>query len=540
MSVFVTNKKTFLIPILSLFVGLFASPTFADWTPPTDTPFLCSSNQPGCSVPLNASSTAQIKTGPLGISNTLTANNFYARQAGLGPSFINGVFDASSILAGTSLDLNGTLKNRYGSPATTKVFTSTTTGLASWQPTTWINDDPAFINNIYNVNSGNVGVGTTSGDTLPAKLTFNGAIGRLGDSLLGASFSTHTNLGNSPSVTGGGSGGGEPAAATILGGSTLTAEGNYSTIAGGRQNRLRHFSGSLGSVIAGGGGPTTATRNEVNNGGLAAPLSTNSVIVGGTSNLINSRFSVSSGATTTTLGDHTWVGGRFMRLNSATTDNSFAWGQAAAEFRIDTPDAFLIFPNNPSPASGRVGLGTSTPAAKLEVVGGIKTTATNPTLALEVVGPVKITGGNPGAGKALKTIIGDGTATWEDQVNSGESVMYLRSANSCGPGFPLTCAAVNTNTGSTWLTADTLQPEWSGSAVNYVTTCYQNVNTCQVLYLRQAVDPFDPGCTFPNWLTYDPPTCTAALGSGWLEADLRSERDTGGDYNRVRTCFKCN
>ncbi len=56
-----------------------------------------------------------------------------------------------------------------------------------------------------------------------------------------------------------------------------------------------------------------------------------------------------------------------------------------------------------------VGIGTTNPTVKLEVVGQVKITGGWP--ALEVVGQVKITGGTPGEGKVL-TSDSNGVAKW--------------------------------------------------------------------------------------------------------------------------------
>ena len=53
---------------------------------------------------------------------------------------------------------------------------------------------------------------------------------------------------------------------------------------------------------------------------------------------------------------------------SANADNTFVWGTATSAVSIDTADAFLIFPNATG-ATGRVGIGTSTPSARLTVAG---------------------------------------------------------------------------------------------------------------------------------------------------------------------------
>ena len=77
----------------------------------------------------------------------------------------------------------------------------------------------------------------------------------------------------------------------------------------------------------------------------------------------------------TAAGDYSWAGGRYMQL-TANADNTFVWGNATSAVSIGTADAFLIFPNATG-ATGRVGIGTDAPTAKLTVGAGTPSVITD-------------------------------------------------------------------------------------------------------------------------------------------------------------------
>ena len=65
-------------------------------------------------------------------------------------------------------------------------------------------------------------------------------------------------------------------------------------------------------------------------------------------------------------GNYSLAAGRYMVLSDL-ADRTFVWGYADTAVNIDTPDAFIVY-------SGDVGIGTTTPAAKLDVNGDANVT----------------------------------------------------------------------------------------------------------------------------------------------------------------------
>jgi len=151
--------------------------------------------------------------------------------------------------------------------------------------------------------------------------------------LYGAYANTHINLGFSPSITG-------------LSGYDIP----YCTISGGESNIA---SGWDSTVSGGGGNEASGIWSTVGGGQLNTASGDRSTVGGGERN--------------TAGGDYSWAGGRYMQLTSA-ADHTFVWGYADEAQSIATADAFLIFPAG---TSGRVGIGTKTPAGRLDVNGSI-------------------------------------------------------------------------------------------------------------------------------------------------------------------------
>jgi len=148
---------------------------------------------------------------------------------------------------------------------------------------------------------------------------------------------------------------------TLGGGESSTASGTYSTIGGGRFNTV----GGLSATVAGGesntvngwrsivgGGWSNSANGEqatVGGGHANSASGTSSVVPGGFANTASASLSFAAG--NRAKSNHT---GTFVWADSTNVD--FASGKA---------NAFLIR------ASGGVGIGTSNPAYKLDVVGDI-------------------------------------------------------------------------------------------------------------------------------------------------------------------------
>ena len=86
------------------------------------------------------------------------ANNLFLRPSGTGVSIGN-------ITPTAKLDIDGQIRIRGGSPGANKVLTSDANGLASWQPASGGGYWAANGNDIYNTNTGNVGIGINTPGT---------------------------------------------------------------------------------------------------------------------------------------------------------------------------------------------------------------------------------------------------------------------------------------------------------------------------------------------------------------------------------------
>ena len=239
---------------------------------------------------------------------------------------------------------------------------------------------------------------TASAITSTGTMTIGGALVKNGSTLIGIYSNTHVNLGVSSTtgtatsdseyatVGGGYSNTASGTKATVGGGASNTASGFCATVGGGASN-LAAYDGEGGYMTIGGGNSNTASNDRATVGGGSSNSASgvsatvgggysnsasgsNATVSGGNNNTASGTYAtVGGGYYNTAAGDYSWAGGANMQL-TANADNTFVWGTSTDAVSIATADAFLIFPNATG-ATGRVGIGTSTPQTKLHVNGTV-------------------------------------------------------------------------------------------------------------------------------------------------------------------------
>ncbi len=161
-------------------------------------------------------------------------------------------------------------------------------------------------------------------------------------------------------------------ASTVGGGHVNSATGYESTVAGGRNNVASFRSGdaTLGAAVVGGGHFNAASEYlaTVAGGGGNTASGTGATVGGGENNVASGAgAAIPGGKANAAAGSTSFASG-----NRAKADHAgvFVWADSAAADHASTgSDQFLIR------AAGGVGIGTTSPAHALDVVGGARFTA---------------------------------------------------------------------------------------------------------------------------------------------------------------------
>jgi hypothetical protein len=255
-----------------------------------------------------------------------------------------GTESAFNVVRGTSTSTGTTLF--YVGTSTVGVGTTTPSSMLTVEGTATVTGNLAVGTSTLFVDLANnrVGIGTT----IPsAAITVNGAFLRAGSTMIGSNSNTHVNLGVTSTT---GSTTSDYSYATVGGGKNNNASYSYATVGGGVYNTAS----GLYATVGGGSSNTASGANATVEGGFMNTALGDYATVGG------GRYNVAGG-------DYSWAGGCRMKLSS-NAHRTFVWGYETQTSYIDTADAFLIFPNYTG-ATGKVGIGTSTPTRKLFVNG---------------------------------------------------------------------------------------------------------------------------------------------------------------------------
>ena len=214
-------------------------------------------------------------------------------------------------------------------------------------------------------------------------------IARAGNVLYGYDASTHVNLGEACTT---GTNGFSRDNATVSGGYLNSAGGDFASIGGGHTNAAN---GSYSTISGGAGNITVGSYATVSGGVINVVTGSHSTVGGGISNSVSGNHSIIGGGENNSAGGQTSTvsgGGNNQATGSYSTIpggydcvasgaysfaaglrakaihyGSFVWADANnVDFASTVDNQFLIR------ASGGVGIGTTSPAAELDVNGNIK------------------------------------------------------------------------------------------------------------------------------------------------------------------------
>jgi len=166
-------------------------------------------------------------------------------------------------------------------------------------------------------------------------------------------------------VGGGNSNTASGANTTVSGGGNNSASGLYATVSGGYSNTASDGGGGNGGASVGGGNINTASNQGATVGGgekntASGPFAT---VPGGYADTASGDYSFAVGENCVASGRNSFAAGQRAR---AKEDGAFVWAdKSGPSFASTAPNQFLI-------RAANVGIGTASPTKKLEVAGSIK------------------------------------------------------------------------------------------------------------------------------------------------------------------------
>ncbi len=287
---------------------------------------------------------------------------------------------------------------------------------------------------------------------IPAKKAFRAGI------IAGTQWDD-ANIGDESTVTGGGDNIASGQRSVVSGGVTNTASGITSTVGGGQLNTATalnatvaggtfndatfgaatvgggssNTASTVGSTVSGGSGNTANGNTATVGGGNANTASGQDAVVAGGSNNVASgdRSMIPGGLQNTAAGLYSFAGGRRAKANHT---GAFVWAdQTDADFASTAVDQFLIR------ASGGVGIGTTTPGARLESNDAAGLPATSGST--QTGSMIRARSGNGVVDIGINTN-GDGWIQNSDATNLGINYNLLLNPNGGNVGIGTTSPSV--------------------------------------------------------------------------------------------------
>ncbi|MCH8741378.1 hypothetical protein IH779_00495 [Patescibacteria group bacterium] len=336
---FQKTKELFFKSLLPILVSLFfvVAVIYAVWTEPEVAP-----PDGNVDAPLNVGSVSQQKIGPLILNTGGAATGLIVDQGNVGIGTTN---------PGAKLEIAGQIKITGGTPGAGQVLTTLdASGLATWEiPAGGSGFWTASGANIYNLNSGNVGIGTASPSQ---KLHVSVSSGNVAQRLSSGTNNAYWAVAGS--------------------------SGSYSSIAVAGDVVLRSDGGDLilqgrnaGDIFFTTGNPDSVKMTILNSGNVGIGLSGPSQLLHIDGIVQAATFYASTGVSTfgTSIINPGVVKATSFCLDDGETNCvSGTWPSGGAG--LWTASGANIYNSN----SGNVGIGDTTPTFKLDITGNLRAT----------------------------------------------------------------------------------------------------------------------------------------------------------------------